>query len=112
MPSPSAIRSLYMNSFLIAVIQVLKLDPDTGEIVCSIKLPALQVSNLAFGKCAREKRDELRCLYVTTTSTNDNPSSDDGAFYRIENVGALGVLPDKIRFGTIFGGPGLLFMNN
>lgn len=83
------------------MIQILKLDPNNGNVLCSIKLPAIQVSNLTFGTCPKAKTDELKCLYVTTTSTNEAPTKYDGAFYRVENVGSQGVLPDKVNL-TIF----------
>ena len=77
-------------------------DPRNGYVVCSIKLPAKGVTNLAFGGCPNDRSGKLICVYVTSGRAGlSSPTADDGAVFLIEGIDSVGVLPDKVRMNEI-----------
>lgn len=90
--------------------QIIKVDPDSGEIVCSIQVPAFGPSNLAFGECPNSKDGKLNCIYLTTgraIGLSGAPlTENDGALFLIENSGSEGILPYKVEYDQLISNNG------
>lgn len=81
----------------------MKVDPNTGNVVCSIQLPATSPTNMAFGECPNKEDGQLNCLYVTTLRQGlTSPTSDDGGLFLIEGTGSEGVLPYRVEYDQVF----------
>jgi hypothetical protein len=88
----------YVFCFLM---QILKVDPNTGEVICSLTIRA-QVDNLAFGRCPNEFNGKLNCLYGTSTSYGErSPTLYDGALLLIRGLETEGVLPYPLKLENI-----------
>ena len=63
------------------------MDSKSGDVVCSIKLPATGITHLGFGRCPQANDGKLNCLYITTARNNINqPTVYDGAVLLIEGL--------------------------
>lgn len=95
-------RILYFIVHVLLWFKVIKVDPNNGNVVCSVQLPAVSITNLAFGECPNAKNRKLNCIYVTTRRVElTSPTINDGALFLIENSGSEGVLPYKVEYDQI-----------
>ena len=87
------------------LLQIIKINPFSGEIVCTIQLLATAVTNLCFGRCPGSRAgDPLACIYATTAASIDPTNPYNGFVFLIEGVGSIGVEPNKVRYNKVFGG--------
>ncbi|XP_039288062.1 regucalcin [Nilaparvata lugens] len=75
---------------------VLRIDPDSGDVLAKIQVPAPQVTSIAFGG------DNFDELYVTTANIYATPETqemfpDAGSVYRLTNLGFKGVRANKVK---------------
>jgi len=90
-----------LNNFF--VIQLLKVDPRTKEVVCALTLPTEKPRNMAWGKCSGAKTENLDCLYLTSASVKTRPNDYDGHIYEIQGLGSTGFLSNKLQIERVFG---------
>lgn len=83
--------------------EVLKVDPNSGHVICSVKLPASGVTNVSFGKCPNTESKKLKCLYATSGGLNLRRSKVDGAFFLVKGLESEGFLPHKLDLSTLSG---------
>ena len=86
----------------------MKLNGNTGDVICVIDIPAIVPTDLTFGRCPDSKNGPLSCLYVTTqlfnsTQLNDLrlPTADDGALLMISDFDSEGQLDKKVNLENI-----------
>lgn len=75
---------------------VLRVDPNSGELLAKIQIPVPQVTSVAFG--GKNYED----LYVTTANIYATPESvklypDAGCVYRLTNLGFKGLPPTSVK---------------
>jgi len=75
----------------------LRIDPDTGKLMSSVSIPALQVTSVCFGG---PNMDEM---YVTTakaglTEAEMKAKPDSGAVFRVRGLGVTGTPSIPVKF--------------
>lgn len=81
--------------------QVLRVDPESGELLAKISIPASKITSVAFGGANLEE------LYVTSANfdtSNNEPGTEDeisGYLYKVKNLGVKGLPMYNVKLNNV-----------